>query len=311
MKNLRHIVVSVLVGVAYSVFPSSAGAESSLPVPSLSVAIAAEEEADFLSVTARHVPLRTVLTEIAARAGFHLTEVLPLNHPVSVVCRMVPLDVALKELLQEEGVSFMFVYHNHSSPKLQQVVVLRVATAGKGRFLSHSVVWSPRPQAAACVRLTPEKAEARQEQEATVEADTPFVEADTSLETLLASTTSADVQVQTSALEALASLYTTDARARQVVMASMGDPDPYVRSLTVGMLSSVLPQWPEAEELLMGALSDPEPEVRRRALSVLWDKAPSRSNEVLNIALHDADPEIRRQARELLQEVSPPVVFEQ
>lgn len=61
----------------------------------------------------------------------------------------------------------------------------------------------------------------------------------------------------------------------------------------------------------MGALSDTEPEVRRRALSVLWGKATSRSNEVLNIALHDTDPEIRRQANELLQEISLPLVFDQ
>ena len=94
-------------------------------------------------------------------------------------------------------------------------------------------------------------------------------------------------------------------------MAGMRDPNPYVRSLIVGTLGPVLTQWPWAEELLMGALSDTEPEVRRRALSVLWDKATPRLNEVLNIALHDTDPAIRGQATELLQEVSLPVVFDQ
>lgn len=311
MNKWRRMVASMLVGVAYGVLSSSAGAESSLPVPSLSVSIAAEGEGDFVSVTARHVPLRTVLAEIAVRAGFQLTELLPVTQPVSVVCRRSPLDVALKQLLQDEGASFMFVYHSHSPQRLQQVVVLRADTAGKGRFLSHSLLWSPQPQAAACVRLTPQRAEERHEREATVEADGPLFGADTSLDALLASTTSADVQVQTSALEALASLYATDARARQAVMAGLRDPDPYVRSLIVGTLSPVLTQWPGAEELLMAALSDTEPEVRRHALSVLWDKAKPRINEVLNIALHDTDPEIRGQAHELLQEVSLPVVFDQ
>ena len=311
MNKLRRSVVSVLVGVAYGVLSSVASAASSLPTPALSVSLAAEGEDDFVSVTARNVPLRTVLAEIAARAGFQLTELLPVTHPISVVCRRAPLDVALKQLLQGEGASFMFVYHTHSPQKLHQVVVLRADPQGKGRFLSHSLVWSPQSQAAACVRLTAERAEERPEPEATVEADVPLFGADTPLEALLASTTSADVHVQTSALEALASLYATEARARQTVMAGMRDPDPYVRSLIVGTLGPVLTQWPGAEELLMGALSDTEPEVRRRALSVLWDKATPRLNEVLNIALHDTDPAIRGQANELLQEVSLPVVFDQ
>jgi hypothetical protein len=311
MNKLRRIVASVLVTVAYGVFPSSAGADSSLPAPSLSISIAAEGEDNFLSVTARNVPLRTLLAEIAARAGFQLTELLPVTQTLSVICRRSPLDVALKQLLQDEGANFMFVYHPHSPQRLQQVVLLRADTAGKGRFRSHSLVWSPQPQAAACVRLTTERAQERNEQEATVEAEVPLFEADTSLEALLASTSSADVHVQTAALEALASLYATETRAQQAVMAGMQDPDPYVRSLIVGTLGLVLPQWPGAEELLMGALSDPEPEVRRRALSVLWDKAPPRSNEVLTIALQDTDPAIRGQAHELLQEVALPVVFDQ
>ncbi len=268
MNKLQRIVASVLVGVAYGVFSSSAGAESSLPAPSLSVSIAVEGGDDFLSVTARNVPLRTLLAEIAARADFQLTELLPVTQPLSVVCRRAPLDVALKQLLQDEGASFMFVYHPHSPQRLQQVVVLRADTAGKGRFRRHSLGWSPQPAAAACVRLTAERAQERHEPEARVEADVPFFEADTSLDALLASTTSADVHVQTAALEALASLYATEARAQQAVMAGLRDPDPYVRSLTIGTLSLVLTQWPGAEELLMGALSAAEPEVRRRARGV-------------------------------------------
>ena len=310
MTKLRRRVAAVLVGIAYGVLSSVGVAASSLPAPTLSVAIAAEGEDDFLSVAARNVPLRTVLAEIAARAGFQLTEVLPVTQTVSIVCRRAPLDVALKQLLQEEGASFMFVYHPQAPQKLHQVVLLRADPAAKERFLSHSVFWSPQPQAAACVRLTAERAQERPELEPPVEADGLLFGADTPLEALLASATSADVQVQTSALEALASLHATEARARQTVMAGMRDPDPYVRSLVVGTLGPVLTQWPGAEELLMGALSDTEPEVRRRALSVLWDKAKPRSNEVLNIALYDTDPEIRRQANELLQEVALPVVFD-
>jgi hypothetical protein len=310
MNKWRRSVALVLLGIAYGGLSSVAIAASSLPASSLAVSLAVEGEDDFVSVTARNVPLRTVLTEIATRAGFQLTEMLPVTQTVSVVCRRAPLDVALRELLQGEGASFMFVYHSPAPQRLHQVVVLRVDPTAKERFLSHSMVWSPQPQAAACVRLTAERAQERPELETPVEADGQSFEADTSLEALLASATSADVQAQTSALEALASLYATEARARQTVMAGMRDPDPYVRSLLVGTLGPVLTQWPGAEELLMGALSDTEPEVRRRALSVLWDKAKPRSNEVLNIALYDTDPEIRRQAKELLQEVALPVGFD-
>jgi hypothetical protein len=317
MKQWHRSLALVLVGMAYGVLASSAWAASSLPTQALSVSLAVEGEADFVSVTARHVPLHTVLTEIATRAGFHLTELLPLTHPISVVCRRAPLDVALTQLLQEEGASFMFVYHPLTPQKLHQVVVLRAHPAGKGRFLRPSLVGGLQPQAAACVRLPTEKGQEPPELATPLEADgQPFEvdtspEVDTSLDALLASTSSADVQAQTAALEALASQYATEARARQTVLAALGDPDPYVRSVIVGTLSSVLTQWPEAEELLMRALSDPEPEVRRRALSVLWEKAPPRSNEVLNIALHDTDPAIRRQADELLQEVALPGVVDQ
>lgn len=311
MNKLQRVMASVLAGVSYGILSCSAGAASSLSVSSFSISIATEEEDDFLSVTAHKMPLRTVLAEIAARAGFQLTEVLPTNPPVSIVCRRAPLDVALKQLLQDEGVSFMFVYHPHSPQRLQQVVLLRANTKGKGRFLSHSLMRSSQPPAAPCVRLGAERAQEREALEVTLEADGHLFEPDTSLEALLASSTSPDVQVRTSALEALASLHALEARARQTVIASMGDPDPYVRSLIVGTLGSVFTQWPEAENLLMGALSDTEPEVRRHALSALWGKAPSRSNEVLNIALHDTDPEIRRQANELLQEISPPLMVDQ
>ena len=311
MNKLRRMVASVLVGVAYGVCSSSAGADSSLSAPALSVSIAAEGEDNFLSVTARHVPLRTLLAEIAAQAGFQLTELLPVTQTISVSCRRAPLDVALKQLLQDEGANFMFVYHPQSPQRLQQVVLLRADTAGKGRFRSHSLGWSPPPQAAACVQLTPERTQERNAQDATGEADAPLFEADTSLAALLASTSSPDVHVQTAALEALASLYATETRAQQAVMAGLQDPDPYVRSLIVGTLGPVLTQWPGAEELLIGALSDAEPEVRRHALSVLWDKAQPRSNEVLTIALQDPDPAIRGQAHEWLQEVSLPVGFDQ
>src|SRR5688572_9720727 len=207
MKTLKRIMAVVLVAVAYGVYPSAAGAESSLPAPALSVSVAAEGEDDFVSVTARNVPLRTLLAEIAARAGFHLTELLPVTQTVSVVCRRSPLDVALKQLLQEEGASFMLVYHPHAPQRLQQLVVLR-ANPGKGRFRRHSLGWSPPPPAAACVRLTAERVQELPEPEALLETpDQPFEEADTSLAALLASATSADVHVQTAALEALASLY--------------------------------------------------------------------------------------------------------
>ena len=317
MKTWHRSLTVLLVGMAYGLWAASAGAATSLPPPALSVSLTTQGEADFVSVTARHVPLHTVLTEIATRAGFHLTAVLPITHPISVVCRKAPLDVALTQLLQEEGASFMLVYHPRAPHKLHQVVVLRAHPVGNGHFLRPSLVGFPAPQAAACVRLPAERGPEPPELATPLEADEPPVEIDTapevntSLDALLASTSSVDVHAQTAALEALASQYAMEARARQTVLAAMGDPDPYVRSVLVGTLSSVLTQWPEAEELLMRALSDPEPEVRRRALSVLWEKAAPRSNEVLNIARHDSDPAIRRQAEELLQEVALPGVIDQ
>lgn len=305
MNIWRRIIVSVLVGIVSGDSASYAETESSLPVPSLSVSLAAEEKGDFVLIAARNVPLRTLLTEIATRADFQLTELFPVTQTISLVCRRSPLDVVLKELLQGEGASFMFVYHTHSPHRLQQVVLLRADPTGKGRFPPPPVVRASQSQATACTRLAAEKVEERQERETMVEADVPLFEVDTSLEGLLASSLSSDVQVRASALEALASLYAPDARARQTIMSGMHDPDPYVRSLIIGMLSPILPQWPEAEELMITALSDVEPEVRRHALAVLWDKATPRSNEALTIALQDTDPGIRRQANDLLQEDSP------
>jgi len=312
MKNFCRLVAALLLAVAASGWAAPAPAVPSRPVPALSIALAADGDGNLVSLRAHQVPVRTVLTALAARAGFALTEGRPLTQPVSLECRRAPLEVALRHLLEEERASFMVVYSPQGPHKLQHVVVLHANPAVKGHSRRPGLGQAPRPQAP-CVWLTAETAPAPPVRVATgVAAGPPFeAEVETSLDALLAASTSADVAVQTSALEALASAHPTEARARQAVLAALGAPDPAVRAVLVGTLGPLLPQWPEAEGLLMRALSDPEPEVRRRALSVLRAKAPWRSNDILHIALHDPDPALRRQAQDLLRDLAPPGVDEQ
>jgi hypothetical protein len=313
MKKLRCILGSLLAGVAYCVLPPCAIADSSLPVSSLAVSVAFESEGDFLSVSARAVPLHTFLMAIAAQAGFQLTELIPIERAVSVICRKVPLDVALRQLLQEERASFMFVYRNRPPQRLQQVMLLRANDGEQARFHGQSVFRSPPRDEGACVRLTAEGVEEQNNPRGSMEItvdDMPTFGADTPLEQILALTTSTNEQLRTAALEALGALHPTDERARRKIIEGLGASDVYVRSLSVGMLNVNWAQWPGAEELMMAALQDTEPTVRRHALQVLWEKARPRIDEVLNIALQDNDAGIREQAKEFLQEVALPIVFD-
>lgn len=313
MRELRCIAGFVLVGVTLSVRASGASVDPPPPAPSLSVSVASEGERDFLSATARNTPLHTLLAEIAARAGFQLTESLPAERTVSLICRKSPLDVALKQILQDEGANFMFVYQSRQSRRLQRIVLLPTDDKGRAHPRGQPSFGTQPPQEAACVRLPAEGFDEKNDPPRSTEIaadDSPTFGADTPIDQILALTTSDNVQMRTAALEALGALHPTDERARRKIIEGMQDPDAYVRSLSVGMLSVNWTQWPGAEDLMMAALQDAEPGVRRHALQVLWEKARPRIDEVLNIALQDDDPEIRRQAGEFLQEASMPVTFE-
>ena len=279
-----------------------ARAETAPLRPSLSVALTAAGATAFVAATARNVPLHTVLTEIATRAGVQLTEMQPLSQPLSIRCQRAPLDVVLTQLLQAAGASFMLVYHPAPSQRLHAVVVLRADSERQGRLRSSAGRESPQPPDAVCVPLTAPPSIVRPPSEETLEVALPSFGAETSLDELLAATTAPDVHVQTAALEALAAAYATDVRAQQTLLASIHDPDAYVRSVIVGALGPMLTQWPGAEDVVLGALRDPEPAVRRQALAVFGEYATPQLPAALNIALQDSDPGIREQAQELLHD---------
>ncbi len=86
-------------------------------VPTPSVSVISEGEADFLSVTVNNASLRFLLSEIAARAGFEFIEIMPTERQVSVTYHKVPLDQAFKQILQHEKLSFLLIYRDRKSAK--------------------------------------------------------------------------------------------------------------------------------------------------------------------------------------------------
>jgi hypothetical protein len=301
-------------GIAPSVDAIVADVNSAPPSPSsLSVSVVTQGERALLSATARSTSLHALLAEIAARAGFQFTELAPTGRTVSVVCRWSPLDVALRQLLQDEGASFMFVYRSLRPQQLQQVVLLGANGGAPARSHRRFSLQLQPPEKTACMRSTVDGSEEQNEFEEKAKViadDIPTLAADMSLEQLLALTTSENGQIRTAAFEALGALHPTDERARRKIVAGVRDPDAYIRSLAIGALGANWTQWPEAEKLAMAALHDEEPTVRLHALQILWDKAQPRINEILSIVLQDDDPGVQGQVNEFLQEVSSPATFE-
>jgi hypothetical protein len=240
--------------------------------------VISDARGDFLSLTVRDVSLHALLTELSSQAGFQFTELAPVERTVSVACHRAPLDQVLTQLLQDEALSFLFVYGGGGSTKLKHVIVLGaqpLAASGNGAPLPAE---EPGP-------TIPEEAEA-------FNPDAP-------LEQLLEWTAHADPRIRTAALEAL-TLHPTDERARGALMGGMTDADPDIRSVVVGLLGPFVRQWPGAEDVAMVALGDAAPTVRRLALLALWEASSPRLTEALNLLLSDHDLEIRAHAQELM-----------
>jgi hypothetical protein len=263
--------------------PSLTVAGPSSPVSSVSISVTSDTGVDFLSVMAREVSLRFLLAEIATRAGFQLTELVPIERRVSVVYNRSPLDQALTRILQEEGLSFIFIYNGREFPKLKRVLLLGAHAKGLS---------SPTAQSPALSDGREDFTLSSEGPDQIVPENAEVFDPDAPLEQLLEWTAHGDPRMRTAALEAL-TLHPQDEQARRKLMDGMKDSDPHIRSVVIGLLGPFVTQWLGAEEVVMEALTDPAPSVRRLARLVLWEASSSRIADALNLALQGNDAGMR------------------
>lgn len=266
----------------------ASGAAAATPRPSLDVAVTREAHGDLLSVNARQTPLGDVLAEVARRAGFELSAVLPLaGRRVSVSFDALSLEHALRRLLA--GESFALVYRSTpAGARLSRVLLLGPHDGPLG---------APEPEGSASTlgrRLDEDVDEAPR----FLPEDAQAFDPDGPLEVLLVLARHPDYRMRARALEAL-SARPDDPRAWQTLLERARDPEPRVRNVVVGLLGPHLRRWPGAEEVVWSALRDIIAPVRGTALLALWEAASPRAGDALRLALGDADLAVRALAEAL------------
>jgi hypothetical protein len=292
MLLLRLGVATVLMVIGWS---PGVSAVASPAVPTFAVSVVTTDGTELLSVTARGVALRALLSEVARRAGFEITGMGATERMVSAEFERLPLERALRRLLA--GESFIFVYDQSGeggAAKLRRVILL---SSGPPLQSPASHEQEAAPPAVA------EVAPASEEADQALPEDAQAFNPDAPLDQLLPWTAHQDPRMRTAALEAL-SLHDGDEQARQLLMEHIRDPDPQIRSVVLGLLGPFVTQWPGAEEVLVTALHDAAPGVRQLALLTLWEASSSRLSDALHHALEDADSGVRAQAKELLRDVA-------
>jgi HEAT repeats len=251
-------------------------------------------ENELLSVTAREVSLGAVLAEIARVVGFEVTGAVSGERPVSVEFERLPLDRALRRLLPEQSVMFVYGEGEAGSVRLRQVVLVSSGTPeGPGGTATPRAGTSPDASAASGDPPRPLPAQA------SLLETLQDHSADVPVEQLLQLTGHRDPAVRAATLQVLAR-HPGDEQAREVLLSHARDPDPEIRSVTLSLLGDLLSQWPEVEETVMAGLRDPVPATRKTALHAIWDAYSPRAAEALRLALADDDPAIRVTAQELL-----------
>lgn len=290
LRPARVSIVALVVGWSLAVC-------AALPrsVSATTVSVASEDGVVLLSIRAEAEPLGVLLSEVARRAGFEVTEVVPADQTVSVEFRRLPLPLALERLLS--GLSFMAVYApaaTEGAGKLERVMLLGSRAVGEPVAVERPplaasdggdlVAASEQPP-----HVVPDGAEA-------FWPDAP-------IEQLLRLTVHHDTRMRVAALEAL-TLHGDDERARQTLIDGVLDPDPNIRSVALGLLGPFVNQWPGAEDAVMMALRDPVAWMRQLALRTMWEVSRLRASDSLHLALRDGDAGVRALAHELVRDAS-------
>lgn len=283
------------VGVLVLIFalggPPGAIATKAGSFAAVSVSFSFRDGVDLLSVTAEAVPLGALLSEVARRAGFEFTETKPIERPVSVELKRVPLDRALRQLLARENFILIYGQPSEGGPtKLERVILLRSDPSQQGDSSVEPVV---------SLSDGVDGVPASGEPPHVVPEDAPAFNPDGPLDDLLLLTTHRDPRMSRAALEAL-TLHAGDERARRKLIEHLSDPDPKIRSVALGLLGPFVTEWPGAEEVVMTALRDPAAWVRHLALHTLEEASSPRLADALPLALLDEDPGVRALAEELL-----------
>ena len=254
------------------------------------LSVVADVRGTLLSTNVEDGPLQVWLTELAAQASFQLTDLAQINNRVSITCRNAPLDQALQQLLEVQGLNFLFIYRREGSPALKHVIVLNAY----GQRLVPPIMEGP-CQVKAPARFLGSPPLPDKPAFQAVNYFTPG----SSLEQVLGQAADPMPQTRAAALEALVA-YGTDERVRRKLIESVGDLDPNVRATSISLLGPFVTEWPGAEDAVVRALSDTDTSVRRLALMLLGGRPSDKLTAALNVALHDSDSEIRAQAQEFL-----------
>ncbi|MBI1733772.1 MAG: HEAT repeat domain-containing protein [Candidatus Rokubacteria bacterium] len=264
---------AVAVGVLASTMAHGASSAIAGDAPPLAYEPAEER----VTVSAREVPLPSLLRALGRRAGFEVVLIDTGERPISIDVHGAPLAETLERLLAREN------------------FVLEFAERDDGRLVvSRVLVLGPRSRGAGVVPHADPDEDAR----SVLPEDADRIDPDGPIELLQGFADHRDPGTRTVALEAL-SARGHDPRARQALIEHVADPDPRVRAVAVGLLGAYLSS-PRVEDAVATALRDPSPRVRQLAVRVLSEAGSRRARSAIDLALQDEHPIVRAVAREVL-----------
>ncbi|MDH3376569.1 MAG: HEAT repeat domain-containing protein [Gammaproteobacteria bacterium] len=224
----------------------------------------------FLTLEAYDAPLATLLQIIGEEAGFDVVIEGDLSMTVNSSFTVVPLDRALRRLL--DGISFMFFEYSGSTKRLDELWVFAAVESGGEQTFQPKVTTVEEPS----------------------QAD---------METwILDRLTSPQRGARIVAVRRLARLE-PEVAARIAIQVLESEADAVVRGQAAAMLGKI--GGDEASRLLELALADEEASVRRHAIQALRAIGAEQATTILGRVLtEDPDQEIRLMALETLIEAS-------
>ncbi len=242
-----------------------------------------------VSVTARNVPIRAVLQEIATQCDLRFVQHVALDRVVTLIIDRQPLPDVLDQILSEES--------------------YQLFQAGVGGPIPGALwIFSEGPSSAPATTIFFEvvlfHGNLREKKEAIRELrrlGTPDA-----VQTLSLALTDEDSRVRDAAFEALSKVGGEEALAA-IASASL-DSDPWVRSEAANALSSANTE--SAVAYLQLAFQDPDPRVRMSVIEALSDIPSEQAIAALSLALQDEDAFVRMHAVEAMEEIGGEIEFQ-
>ncbi len=200
----------------------------SLPPQTLAVplSISYDPKTEGWTLSAQEVPFESLLSTLAARAGFELTGPFPIGPKITLQVQKAPLDQILRTILRQGDCSYGLIYRGDRLTHL----ILFASTPDKRSVVS-PIVPAPAPSPAPSPAPPPVPSP----------APSPDLQPGAPPEELLRWTHHPDPQRRLQAFQSLAPLW-ADGRVHRRLQEGLHDPDPRIRALVQSILDQHTPQ---------------------------------------------------------------------